>query len=203
VLFRSRTMATEPKSRRRRRKKILRKNDGSLYDVTERRRISPAELREYVRDGGLFVARRHENGADCTYEVLQSVIGLGLLENLVPGMGGGSLPGLGGLGGLSALAGGGPLGALTGGGGLGELGRLVGDHDARNGDRDDDWDEPRRRSKRRSSEEWGRDADDWSERDGRPSRRADDRGWADTDWSDPPRRSHRPDPDWASDPDFD
>ena len=26
-------MATEPKSRRRRRKKILRKNDGSLYDV--------------------------------------------------------------------------------------------------------------------------------------------------------------------------
>jgi hypothetical protein len=28
-------MAPEPKSRRRRRKKILRKNDGSLYDATD------------------------------------------------------------------------------------------------------------------------------------------------------------------------
>src|SRR2546421_7315019 len=85
-------MATEPKSRRRRRKKILRKDDGSLYDVSERRRITIAELRDYVRDGGLFEARRQEGGADCTYEVLQSVMGVGLLENLVPGMGGGSLP---------------------------------------------------------------------------------------------------------------
>src|SRR5205085_12082422 len=100
-------MATEPKSRRRRRKKVLRKNDGSLYDATEQHRITAAELRDYVRDGGLFEARRQENGADCTYEVLQSVMGMGLLENLVPGIGGGSLPGLGGLG---ALAGGGPLG---------------------------------------------------------------------------------------------
>ena len=90
-------MATEPKSRRRRRKKILRKTDGSLYDATERRRITPAELRDYVRDGGLFEARRQENGADCTYEVLQGVVGAGLLQNLVPGMGGGPLSGLGGL----------------------------------------------------------------------------------------------------------
>ena len=74
-------MATEPKSRRRRRKKILRKNDGSLYDATERRRITHTELRDYVRDGGLFEARRQEGGADCTYEVLQSVMGVGLLEN--------------------------------------------------------------------------------------------------------------------------
>src|SRR2546421_263594 len=123
-------MATEPKSRRRRRKKILRKDDGSLYDVSERRRITTAELRDYVRDGGLFEARRQEGGADCTHEVLQSVMGVGLLENLVPGMGGGSLPGLGGLG---ALAGGGPLGALGGGGALGELARLVADNLARGG----------------------------------------------------------------------
>jgi hypothetical protein len=195
-------MATEPKSRRRRRKKILRKNDGSLYDATERRRITHAELRDYVRDGGLFEARRHENGADCTYEVLQSVVGVGLLENLVPGIGGGSLPGLGGLG---ALAGGGPLGALTGGGGgLGELARLVGDQVARGGDRDDgDWDPPRRRPHRRSSADWGADDDDWSDGSGRRRRSSADRGWRDTESSDPPRRSHRSDPDWDPDPDFD
>src|SRR6266542_2813717 len=118
-------MATEPKSRRRRRKKILRKNDGSLYDATERRRITPTELRDYVRDGGLFEARRQENGADCTYEVLQGVVGVGFLQNLVPGMGGGPLSGLGG---LSALAGGGggALGALGGAGGLADLVRVLG-----------------------------------------------------------------------------
>jgi hypothetical protein len=198
-------MATEPKSRRRRRKKILRKNDGSLYDATERRRITSAELRDYVRDGGLFEARRQENGADCTYEVLQSVVGVGVLENLVPGLGGGSLPGLGGLGGLGALAGGGPLGALTGGGGgLGDLARLVSDQIARNGDRDhDDWEAPRRRTHRRSSGDWGDDDGDWSDRSDRPRRSSPDRGWRDTDWSDPPRRSHRSDDEWASDPDFD
>lgn len=191
-------MATEPKSRRRRRKKILRKNDGSLYDASERRRITPAELRDYVREGGLFEARRQENGADCTYEVLQSVVGAGLLENLVPGLGGGALPGLGG---LSALAGGGPLGALGGGGGLGGLARLLGDQVARSGEHDgDDWDEPRRRSHSRRSGEWGRD-DDWSE--GRPRRRSDNReDRADSDWSeDPPKRRHSRDRDWA-DPDY-
>jgi hypothetical protein len=173
-------MAIERKSRRRRRKKILRKNDGSLYDVTERRRITPAELREYVRDGGLFEARRQESGSDCTYEVLQSVIGAGLLENMVPGLGGGSLPGLGGLGALSALAGGGPLAGLAGGGGLNDLARLVGDRLGRD---DDDWEEPRRRSRSRQSH-------DWSGGDG--------------DWGDPPRRSRRGDEaDWASDPEFD
>ena len=135
---------------------MLRKTDGSLFDATERRRITPGELRDYVRDGGLFEARRQENGSDCTYEVLQGVLGLGLLENLVPGLGGGSLPGLGG---LSALAGGGPLAGLGGAAGLGDLARLVGDRVARNGD---DWDEPRRRSHSRPSGEWGRD-DDWGE----------------------------------------
>lgn len=164
-------MATEPKSRRRRRKKILRKTDGSLFDATERRRITPGELRDYVRDGGLFEARRQENGADCTYEVLQSVLGVGMLESLVPGLGGNPLAGLPGLGGLSAL---GNNGALA------ELGRLLG-----NGRDDrgwDDWDEPRRKSQRRS--------------DG-------DRDWADGEWSeDPPKREPRRDRDWA-DPDHD
>jgi hypothetical protein len=190
-------MATEPKSRRRRRKKILRKTDGSLYDATERRRITPGELRDYVRDGGLFEARRQENGADCTYEVLQSVVGIGLVENLIPGLGGGSLPGLGGLG---ALAGGGPLGALGGGAGLSDLARLVSDQIARSGDRNgDDWDEPRRRSHSRPSSDWGRD-DDWSE--GRSRRRSDDQDWADGEWKeDPPPRKERIDRD-SADPDF-
>src|SRR5882724_2636993 len=153
-------MATEPKSRRRRRKKILRRNDGSLYDATERRRITPAELRDYVRDGGLFEARRQENGADCTYEVLQGVVGTGLLQNLVPGMGGGALPGVGG---LSALAGGGggALGALGGAAGLADLARVLGDQAGRSGDRGwDDWDEPRRRSTRHSSSDRGWDDGD-------------------------------------------
>jgi hypothetical protein len=194
-------MAPEPKSRRRRRKKILRKNDGSLYDATERRRITAAELRDHVRDGGLFEARRQENGADCTFEVLQSVMGVGLLENLVPGIGGASLPGLGGLG---ALAGSGPLGGLGGGGGLGELARLVGDQVARGGDRNgDDWEEPRRRSRRRSSGDWGRD-DDWSDSPRRSRRRSDDWDGGDGDWSEEPsRREHRREAqDWR-DADFD
>jgi hypothetical protein len=185
-------MAIEPKSRRRRRKKILRKNDGSLYDATERRRITHAELRDYIRDGGLFEARRQENGADCTYEVLQSVVGVGVFENLVPGLGGGALPGLGGFGGLGALAGGGPLA------------RLVGEQIARNGDRDDgDWEAPRRRTHRRSSGDWSDDDGGWSDRSDRRRRASADRGRRDSDWADPPRRSHRPDDDWASDPDFD
>jgi hypothetical protein len=177
-------MATEPKSRRRRRKKILRKNDGSLYDATERRWIAPGELRDYVKDGGLFEARRHENGADCTYEVLQDVVGVGLLENLVPGMGGGPLSGLGGLAGLGS-SGGGALSALGGAGGLANLARMIGDQAGRNGDRDwDDWEEPRRRSKGRSSADSGRGDGDWSDA--------------------PPRRSpRRGSDDWVPDPDFD
>src|SRR5438128_1345596 len=148
-------MATEPKSRRRRRKKILRKTDGSLYDATERRRITPAELRDYVRDGGLFEARRQENGADCTYEVLQGVVGAGLLQNLVPGMGGGPLSGLGGLGALAG--GGGALGALGGAGGLADLARVLGDQAGRSGDRD--WAEPPKRSHRPDSDDWATEGD--------------------------------------------
>jgi len=173
-------MATEPKSRRRRRKKILRKNDGSLYDATERRPISHAELREYVRDGGLFEARKKESGADCTYEVLQSVMGVGMLQSLIPGLGGGGIPGLGG---LSTL---GNLGNLAnGGGGLAEIARALGDAAGRSGDRAwDDWDEPPRRSQRRYEDR--------------------ERNWSNDDWGDKSKRTHRhDDPDWATDSDFD
>ena len=163
-------MSTEPKSRRRRRKKILRKNDGSLYDATEHRRITPIELRDYVRDGGLFEARRQESGADCTYEVLQSVLGTGMLETLVPGLGGGPLSSLGGLAGL------GGLGRLANGGGLGDLARFL--DSARGGDgARDDWDDPPRRSPRRSGDEG------WDEGGSSQERRRGPR--RDRDWPDP------------------
>jgi hypothetical protein len=154
-------MAAEPRSRRRRRKKILRKNDGSLYDATERRRITPGELRDYVKDGGLFEARRHETGADCTYEVLQDVVGVGLMQNLVPGMGGGQLSGLGGLAGLAG--GGGPLSALA---------RVIGDQAGRGDHGWDDWEEPRRGKGRPSDDPAWADGD-WSDA---PPRRSSRRG---------------------------
>jgi hypothetical protein len=211
-------MATEPKSRRRRRKKILSQSDGSLYDVSERRRISPSELRDHVRDGGLFEARRQESGKDCTYEVLQEVIGCGLLQSFVPGLGGG-LPGLGGLAGLAG--GGGALGALGSVGGLADLVKALGD--GANDRGWEGWDEAPRRSRRRPSDSGGRadsqgransgsansaSADsssaegDWADGDWADSPgRADG---ADGDWSDKPRRPPRHDPgDWAGDPDPD
>jgi hypothetical protein len=166
-------MATEPKSRRRKRKKIVRKNDGSMFDASERRRITLTELREHVRDGGLFEARRHENGSDCTYEVLQSVMGSGVLQSLVPGFSGDSIPGLGALSGL------GRLGALAnGGGGLADIARALGDEGSSRGGWED-WDEPKR-----------------------PRRSADHR-WNNPDFAEPPPdRTRRDDPDWATDPDF-
>ena len=171
-------MSTESGSRRRRRKKIVRRDDGSLFDATERRRITPAELRDYLRDGGLFEARRQGSGTDCTYEVLQSVLGAGMLQNLVPGLGAGPLAGLG-LGG-----GGGPLGALAGNGGLADLARLLGD-EARRRQRefdDDEWDEPRRGGRRPS----------------------DEAGWRDGNRLEEERRpAGRDKVDWADEPDFD
>lgn len=166
-------MATEPKSRRRKRKKILRKDNGSMFDASERRPITLTELREYVRDGGLFEARRHENGGDCTYEVLQSVMESGVLQNLVPSLGGGSLPGLGGLSALGKLS-----ELANGAGGLAEVARVLGREGSDRGGWDD-WDEPRR------------------------SRRAPDHRWDDPDFAEPPRsQSRHDDPDRASDPDF-
>jgi hypothetical protein len=190
-------------ARRRRRKKILRRSDGSLYDVSERRPISVVELREYVRDGGFFEARREGTGADCTHEILQGIVGTGLLENLLPGMsGGGPLSGLGALGALAG--GGGGLGALGNGSeGLPQLARLLGDD--RN-HRESDWDyhdEPRRSPRRdhRRREGWDdpprrrseHDVDDrrdwWDEpRPHSRERHPDDERDA---WDDPPRRSGR------------
>lgn len=187
-------MPGPPRSRRRQRKKILRRSDGSLYDVSERRQISQAELREFVRDGGFFEARRQGSGSDCTYEVLQGVVGAGFVENLLPGMGGGGpLPGLGALGALG-----------SGSGGLGQLARLFGDersprdsdrgyHDEprrsprRDRDRRDDWDD---RPRRRSEDDFD-ESDRWDEPPRRPRQRDSDagHGW----WDEPPRRSGRRD----------
>jgi len=172
-------MATESKSRRRRRKKIVRSDDGSLYDATERRRITAAELRDYVRDGGLFEARRQGSGTDCTYEVLQSVLGIGMLQNLVPGAGTGPLGALGGLGGGSSL-----LGALGGAGGLAEVVRALGEQ--RDRGRDGGW-------------------EDWDDDDRRRPRRPADGRWASDEFTDPPSRPSKPErrgDDWATDPDF-
>ena len=172
-------MAVEPKSRRRHRKKVIRKNNGSLFDATERRKISAEELRAYVRDGGLFEARRKESGDDCTYEVLQEIMGMGLLQSLIPGLGSGGLGG--GLGALTGLGGGGgPIAALGGPAGVANLLRALNDSSSSDGDWDD-WDEPPRRSKSRS----------------------DDGSWAEADWAeggrDKPRRARRSgSPDWAS-----
>jgi len=165
-------------ARRRRRKKILRRSDGSLYDVSERRPISVVELREYVRDGGFFEARREGTGADCTHEILQGVVGTGLLENLLPGMsGGGPLSGLGALG---AISGGG------GGLGLGQLARLLGD-DRNHRESDRDYHDEPRRSRRRDHQRW----EGWDERPRRRSERDVDDGpdW----WDEPPQRSGRRD----------
>lgn len=152
-------MATERKSRRRRRRQILMKNDGSLFDATEGSRITHAELREYIRDGGLFEARRHETGADCTYEVLHSVMGAGVLQNLAPGLGSASLPGAGAFPGLGGLA---QLSVLANGGsGLAELVRALG------GSRDAGWDDaeqPRRPSTGRLSENQGWAEGEWPEK---------------------------------------
>ena len=149
-------MPTDSRSRRRRPKRILCRNDGSLYDVSERRRITPTQLRDYLSDGGLFEARRQESGADCTFEVLQGVVGSGLLGNMVPGLGG-SGP-LSGLGPLGALAGGlGPLGALSErSAGLDQIVRLLqeGSIDRGPDRRWDEEEEPPVRTRRRRRDWW-------------------------------------------------
>ena len=150
-------MATEPKSRRRRRKKIVRRDDGSLFDASERCRITPAELRDHLRDGGLFEARRQGSGTDCTYEVLQSVVGTGMVQNLVPGMGAGPLGGLGG-------GGGGLLGALGGAAGLAEVVRALGDERDRGRDGDwAGWDDEEPPQRRRPSDGRGWASDEFTE----------------------------------------
>lgn len=56
------------------RRRLRRENDGSLFDVDERRRIEIAELAEDVRSGRYFRAARHSSGEDCTQEVLAQVL---------------------------------------------------------------------------------------------------------------------------------
>ena len=194
-------MAPEPKSRRRRRKKIIRKTDGRLFDATERRTITTTELRDYVRDGGLFEARREDGGADCTHEVLQGIVGAGMVENLVPGLGG-RIPGLGGLGllgGLEGLTGGGGLsglGGLGGAGGLARLARLLDDDDRdRRSDRDRDRDHDRDRDER--DRRWN-DEPVWDDRPRK--RRSAGRSWAEREWSASRSGARREPPEWT-DPD--
>lgn len=201
------------RNRRQRRKKILRRRDGSLYDLTEDRRISAAELRDHVRSGGYFEARRYETGEDCTYELLQSMIGTGLLETYVPGYGGTS-----GLGPLGALSGGsGLLGAVTGRsdglGPLAQIARVLADDtvagdwsrdrsDGRRRYRDagwHDWDDPPRWRREPGWDDRPRRSrhDGWGDGDDRP------RGYGDSDWDGdrddrPGRYRHN---DWDDDPD--
>lgn len=78
---------------------VLRRSDGSLYDVAGQRPITASELRDHVSDGGLFEARREDSNADCTLEVLSEIAGAGAPEQLVPGVGNGALSA------LSALSG--------------------------------------------------------------------------------------------------
>lgn len=56
------------------RRRLRRENDGSLFDVDERRRIEIAELADDVRSGRYFRAARHSSGEDCTQEVLAQVL---------------------------------------------------------------------------------------------------------------------------------
>ncbi len=187
-------MTASSPSRRRRRKRIICEDDGSLYDVKERRRISNAELRSYLQDGGLFEARRRGSGADCTYEVLQGAMGRGVLEGLLPGLNLGSFSDK--LGGLGALSRGlGALSSLSGEqGGLGGLGRLLEDggrdeprprresrdeppRRRRANGRSEDWydEPPRSGAARRPSDEW------WNEPAPRSGHRQSSSGWGDSD----------------------
>ena len=139
-------------SRRRNRKRVLLREDGELFDVSERRPITVAELREYLLDGGLFEARTKETGRDCTYEVLRKLVGSQLMGGMLPGLSGNPLAVAGGGGGkLDTLAS--VLRLLDNGGG----GRSRWEHD--------DWDEPPRRRKAESRgwdddpaalEDWGK-----------------------------------------------
>lgn len=122
---------------------MLCRHDGALFDLTMRRPITVEELREHVRDGGLFEARTKESGRDATFEVLHRIVGDGLPTGMSPGLSGN------------------PLAALDSGGRLETLGglmRLLGPNTGR--------DEPARRNRHRpepvrwdddppADEDWG------------------------------------------------
>jgi hypothetical protein len=82
----------QPQSRRRPRKHVVRHSDGSLFDTLQGRAITPEELADHLRNGGLFEARREDSGADCTFDVLHRVLEAGSPRTLMPRSGGRSSP---------------------------------------------------------------------------------------------------------------
>ena len=144
-------MSAPEGSRRKNRKRVLLREDGELFDLSERRPISVADLREYLLDGGLFEARTKESGRDCTYEVLRKLVGGQLMGGVLPGLSGNPLAAAGGGGGkLEALAS--VLRLLdSGGGGRGNWDR-------------DTWDDEPPRRRKAESRGWDEDPaalEDW------------------------------------------
>ncbi|HUR48710.1 MAG TPA: hypothetical protein VMY88_04135 [Acidimicrobiales bacterium] len=97
-------MGKQVPTRRRPRRKIVCRSDGSMFDVEQRRRISVEELRDHLVGGGNFEAETEETGRDCTFEVLRKLMGGGALDPM-SAQGGLPLPGLGSLGVLTDLMG--------------------------------------------------------------------------------------------------
>jgi hypothetical protein len=120
-------------SRRRERRRIVCRSDGSMFDVGARHRVTTEELRDHLQDGGLFEAVTEATGRDCTLEVLRKIMLPAGLENAAGAPGG--LPGMGALGSLSQL---------------GLIANLIGDSAWRHDDRERDSERPRARSRRRS-----------------------------------------------------
>jgi hypothetical protein len=129
---------------------VIRESDRTLYDVTERRRISLAELRDFVGDGGYFEARRHDSGADCTAQVLQDLLSDSLATAVVPGLSSAGMPM--------------PLELFL---------RMT---ELRAGHSDRRWDLPERDDRRRRSSDDGRSRD-WEAGPRPPSRSADSPDW--------------------------
>jgi len=122
-------------SRRRERRRIVCRSDGTMFDVGARHRVTVEELRDHLQDGGLFEAVTEATGRDCTLEVLRKImLPSGVDALTAPGGAGGQLPGMGALGSLSQL---------------GLIANMLGERPWHPEDRDGD--RPRPRSRRRSS----------------------------------------------------
>ncbi len=67
------------------RRELVRDSDGTLRDVTDRRRIGIDELRDDLRAGRYFRARTESTDADCTHEVLGQILAAGALPGSNPG----------------------------------------------------------------------------------------------------------------------
>ena len=89
--------------RRRPRRKIVCRSDGSMFDVEQRRRISVEELRNLLIGGENFEAETEETGRDCTVEVLQRV--MSGAPSSMSGLGGLPLPTPGAFGAFTDLMG--------------------------------------------------------------------------------------------------